>query len=227
MSDVDEAIASQSMPKESEKEAPETKEKKSSPEIEPEDTPGKAVPPVEKDIIAAQEAKMEGNKLFKEGKIDLALGKYDRAILLCPETNTESLAAFHCNSAACHGKLERWELAVKSCSEAIKAKPDYVKAYARRSVAHEKQDKPVEAYEDIKKAMELAPNTARFKARAAKLSVAANERQEKMKDEMLGKLKDLGNMFLGNFGMSMDNFKAQKDPNTGSYNIQFQQNPGK
>lgn len=30
-----------------------------------------------------------------------------------------------------------------------------------------------------------------------------------------------GNSVLGNFGMSLDNFKAEKDPNTGSYNISF------
>ena len=38
-----------------------------------------------------------------------------------------------------------------------------------------------------------------------------------------GKLKDLGNTVLGKFGMSLDNFKAQKDPTTGSYSINFQQ----
>ena len=38
----------------------------------------------------------------------------------------------------------------------------------------------------------------------------------------MGKLKDLGNSILGNFGMSLDNFKAEKDPTTGSYNISFQ-----
>ena len=37
-----------------------------------------------------------------------------------------------------------------------------------------------------------------------------------------GKLKDLGNMVLGKFGMSVDNFKAVKDPNTGSYSINYQ-----
>ncbi|ERN14887.1 hypothetical protein AMTR_s00032p00162310 [Amborella trichopoda] len=37
-----------------------------------------------------------------------------------------------------------------------------------------------------------------------------------------GKLKDLGNSILGRFGMSVDNFKAVKDPNTGSYSINFQ-----
>ena len=40
--------------------------------------------------------------------------------------------------------------------------------------------------------------------------------------EMFGKLKDLGNSLLGRFGMSLDNFKAVKDPATGSYSISFQ-----
>jgi hypothetical protein len=39
---------------------------------------------------------------------------------------------------------------------------------------------------------------------------------------LAAKLKDLGNSVLGRFGMSVDNFKAVKDPNTGSYSIQFQ-----
>ena len=37
------------------------------------------------------------------------------------------------------------------------------------------------------------------------------------------KLKDLGNSILGNFGLSLDNFKTVQDPKTGSYNIQFEQ----
>jgi hypothetical protein len=30
-----------------------------------------------------------------------------------------------------------------------------------------------------------------------------------MKDEVIGGLKNIGNMFLSNFGMSVDNFKMQ------------------
>lgn len=37
-----------------------------------------------------------------------------------------------------------------------------------------------------------------------------------------GKLKEMGNSILGRFGMSVDNFKAVKDPNTGSYSVSFQ-----
>lgn len=44
--------------------------------------------------------------------------------------------------------------------------------------------------------------------------------------EMLGKLKDLGNTILGKFGMSIDNFKANKDPATGGYSISYQPGGG-
>ena len=45
--------------------------------------------------------------------------------------------------------------------------------------------------------------------------------QEKEKDEMLSKLKDLGNSLLGNFGLSTDNFKF--DPQDGGgYSMRFE-----
>lgn len=49
---------------------------------------------------------------------------------------------------------------------------------------------------------------------------------EKLKEETMGKLKDLGNSLLGNFGLSMDNFNATQGPD-GNYSISFNQGGGK
>jgi hypothetical protein len=52
-----------------------------------------------------------------------------------------------------------------------------------------------------------------------RLQIQYDDKMAKLKDEALGKLKELGNSILGNFGMSLDNFKMNQDPNTGSWNI--------
>jgi len=45
--------------------------------------------------------------------------------------------------------------------------------------------------------------------------------QEKEKDEMLGKLKELGNGLLGKFGLSTDMFKFDQQDG-GGYNMRFE-----
>ena len=91
----------------------------------------------------------------------------------------------------------------------------------RRAMAHEAMDHPSEALEDAKRAAALEPSNKEYAAAVKRLEVVSAAKLEQQKEEMLGKLKDLGNTVLGKFGMSLDNFKAEKDPNTGSYNISF------
>jgi len=65
----------------------------------------------------------------------------------------------------------------------------------------------------------LEPNNIEVKTALKVLPKRIEEQTEKLKAEMLGKMKDLGNMFLKPFGLSTDNFKINQDPNTGSYSV--------
>ena len=140
-------------------------------------------------------------------------------------------AVYHANRAACRLRMERYAEAVDDCTAAVEADDGFAKAWLRRGSARERTDPPdVEgALADCERALrcEELPAAVEREARTAveRLRPLVEAKREEMKAEMIGKLKDLGNSILGNFGLSTDNFKAEKDETTGSYSIQFVQNP--
>jgi hypothetical protein len=73
--------------------------------------------------------------------------------------------------------------------------------------------------------LKIEPNHQPAVVMQHRLAGEVQRRQAQMKDEMMGKLKDFGNMFLNKFGMSTDDFKMQQDAGSGSYNVSY--NPGK
>lgn len=117
----------------------------------------------------------------------------------------------------------RLEEAIRDCSIALLLHPVYAKAWVRRATAHERLGDTELALKDALEAQKLEPANATVRASVHRLQKLEDERLERLKTETLGKLKDLGNSILGNFGLSLDNFNAQKDPNTGSYSISFNQ----
>jgi len=130
-------------------------------------------------------------------------------------------ATYRANRAACWLKLERYEDAVKDCDAALAIDATYVKAYARRATAREALGDVEGALEDWEQTATLAPRDAAARAATKRLTPVVAARREEMKREMVDKMKDLGNSLLGNFGLSLDNFKAEKDAKTGSYSIRF------
>lgn len=136
------------------------------------------------------------------------------------------LAIYHSNRAACLLHLHQYEEAISDCSVAILLNPKYAKAYLRRANAYEATERIEDALADAKEALALDPTNSSTKKTVVRLQKIEDERLEKLKEETMGKLKDLGNSILGNFGLSMDNFKAVQDPNTGSYSISFDNSGG-
>ncbi|GLT80453.1 hypothetical protein SLA2020_518920 [Shorea laevis] len=178
----------------------------------------------QKALAQANDAKLEGNKLFGNGQYEEALMHYETALQFAPDMpdSVEIRSICHSNRAICFLKLGKYDETIKECTKALELNPSYVKALVRRGEAHEKLEHYEEAIADMKKILELDPSNDQARKAIRHLEPLAAEKRERMKEEMIGKLKDLGNSVLGRFGMSVDNFKAVKDPNTGSYSISFQ-----
>ncbi|XP_028951421.1 uncharacterized protein [Malus domestica] len=172
----------------------------------------------------ASDVKIEGNRLFGSGQYQEALTQYELALHLAPDmpASVELRSICHLNSAVCFSKLEKYEDAIKECTKALELNPSYMKALLRRAETHEKLEHFEEAIVDMKSVLELDPSNDQAKMAIRRLGPLAEEKREKMKEEMIGKLKEMGNSLLGRFGMSVDNFKSVKDPNTGAYSLSFQ-----
>ncbi|KAL2936158.1 Tetratricopeptide repeat protein 1 [Bienertia sinuspersici] len=178
----------------------------------------------QKALAQANDAKVEGNSLFKEGQYEDALSKYEFALQVAPEMpeSVELRSICHSNRGVCYLKLGKYDETAKECSKALELNSTYVKALHRRGEAYEKLERYEEAIADMKKILEVDPSNDQARRNIVRLEPLAREKMEKMKEEMMGKLKEMGNNILGRFGMSVDNFQAVKDPNTGSYSISFQ-----
>ncbi|GAA5987420.1 hypothetical protein JCM11641_002285 [Rhodosporidiobolus odoratus] len=142
---------------------------------------------------------------------------------------TELRAILHANVAACLLKLERYTEAVKACDDALEEKPDYTKALHRRAMANESigswgsLSTALEDFTALLSHADLTPlQRTQITLAKKRLPQKIEVQQQKEKDEVLGKLKDLGNTVLGKFGMSTENFKFVQQEG-GGYSMQFQQ----
>ncbi|XP_068134417.1 tetratricopeptide repeat protein 1-like [Hyperolius riggenbachi] len=171
-------------------------------------------------------SKEEGNELFKKGDYAVAETIYTQALQKCPAFFKKDRSILFSNRAAARAKQNKNDLALKDCTKAIELNPDYIRALLRRAELYEKTEKLDEALADYKSVMEKDMSCRQAREACLRLPKQIEERNEKMKEEMIGKLKDLGNLVLKPFGLSTANFQVNQDSQTGSYSINFVQNHG-
>lgn len=187
----------------------------------------KDMPEEEKQKRRQESAKLkeEGNGQFKKGDYTEAEGSYSQALQVCPACFQQDRSVLFSNRAAARMKQDKKELAIGDCTKAIQLNPSYIRALLRRAELYEKTDKLDEALEDYKSVLEKDPSVHQAREACMRLPKQIEERNERLKEEMLGKLKDLGNLVLRPFGLSTENFQIKQDSSTGSYSINFVQNP--
>ncbi|KAH8399600.1 hypothetical protein KR215_004393 [Drosophila sulfurigaster] len=171
----------------------------------------------------AAKLKLEGNEFFKNEEALRAVEVYTEALNICPSANSKERAVLFGNRAAAKMKLSSNKSAIDDCTKAIELYPEYVRALLRRAKLYEGEDRLDEALTDYKSVYEIDPGQREAREAKMRLPPLINERNEKLKTEMMSSLKDLGNMILKPFGLSTANFQMQQDPNSGSYSINFNQ----
>lgn len=122
--------------------------------------------------------KMDGNELFKAGKIDAAIKKYTDALAKCPEVkelpagaaagaasdakadkNRQIKADILANRAACFVQLYEPTKVRADCDEALKLVPNHGKALLRRGQALESLEKYKDALADFEAVLKTDPGS--------------------------------------------------------------------
>ncbi|KAM9450750.1 tetratricopeptide repeat protein 1 [Clarias gariepinus] len=169
--------------------------------------------------------KEKGNAQFKNREYAEAQKSYNAALAVCPVCYSNERSILFSNRAAARIYLEEKLDAISDCTKAIELDPNYLRPVLRRADLYEQTEKLDEALEDYKAVLEKDPGNSTAREACCRLPRQIEERNEKLKEEMMGKLKDLGNMILRPFGLSTANFQVNQDNNTGSYSVNFVQNP--
>lgn len=178
---------------------------------------------LEQKRLEAAQYKLEGNALYLEGQTREACDMYTAGLRVCPMKFTSDRAVLYANRAQMKRMMGLTDHAIKNCTKAIELNPQYLKALLRRAEIFEETDKLDDALKDYQTVLTMDPRHVSAIKAVRSLPGKIEERNEKMKAEMMDNLKKLGNMVLNPFGLSTDNFKMEQNEG-GSYNIQFQQN---
>merc|ERR1719171_629709 len=111
-----------------------------------------------KDPVKAEEARQEGNELFKEGKYAAAIAKYEEAMKRNPTNHVP-----YSNRAACYQKLMEWQLALKDADTCVSMDPTFIKGWSRKAGIHYYLKEYHKAMDSYQKILNLEPDNAEAK----------------------------------------------------------------
>lgn len=97
-----------------------------------------------------------GLSLFAEGKVEEAIGHYNKAIALSQSHSAE----FYANRGIAYSHLGQQQLAIEDYTEAIRLKPDLVVAYNNRGNTFNRLGQYQNAIQNYNKAIRLKPDHA-------------------------------------------------------------------
>jgi stress-induced-phosphoprotein 1 len=120
-----------------------------------------------KALSLLEAAKADGTKAYADSRYDEAIRFFTHAISLAEDfegaddeaQRRDRLAACYANRAQCLRQHQDYHAVIDDCTEAIKLKPDYAKAYLRRGFAYEAVEKYKQGLEDMKMVQQLSPGT--------------------------------------------------------------------
>ncbi|XP_068636118.1 peptidyl-prolyl cis-trans isomerase PASTICCINO1 [Aristolochia californica] len=141
----------------------------------------------------AEKIKSIGNRLFKEGKFELAKAKYEKVLReynhVNPQDDEEgkiflsSRNLLHLNVAACYQKMGEHRKSIEACNKVLDASPAHVKAFYRRGIAFMSAGDFDEARNDFKK-MITVDKSSEPDATAALAKLRQKEQENEKKARM-------------------------------------------
>lgn len=168
--------------------------------------------------------KEEGNQCFRNNEYERAVELYSAALDVCPDSCSADRCVLLSNRAAARSHLnpDDREGVVEDCSKSLELDDSYLKPRLRRAQTYRQMggEKLDAALDDYRKILELDPDDQSVRRIIFELEAEINERNEKLKAEMLSKLKDLGNAVLRPFGLSTNNFQLDQN-DSGGYSVNF------
>ncbi|CAN6471532.1 unnamed protein product [Victoria cruziana] len=159
----------------------------------------------------AEKIKTTGNRLFKEGKFELAKTKYEHVLRefnhVNPQDDEEGKIylnfrnSLHLNVAACYQKLGECRKSIETCNKVLDSSPAHVKALYRRGIAYMSAGDFAEARNDfetmikVDKTSEPDATSGLSKLRQKEKEIANTEKKQfkGLFDKRPGEIAEVGN----------------------------------